>query len=700
MANSPYIPISNYLRPTDVNNDSIPSENRFKFFIDEQNSFFVYKSLACFLSLNARLHLYLKKNELQILIHGIQFDPKLVIRSLVRLLSGSPLLIDKSNFTLFQKVFELLGNKDFQLYFGATPPEYSKQFFLSINSLKGIPVVCIESDLFEPTHLPNFSIPIGLVHLFWEYLIDFQKHIFQRYHRSQVNDFVIVLNQLKDGNYVPINQDQKTFFQSLSIHRVLLNNLSQTNASYYRDNISSPPLPKRQRIPPSHIPKQSIVQKGTNPPHSLESIPDQSAQIDQRNQNIQNLSKMNRESLNKISRLELELKQFKNTQNSSPLNSKDNLLKEELEEIRNQLQEANVKISKKDQENKELISQIQFLNNEQNISNPSQKKEIEQSKSNFNNQFSNQKQNYGGQLKTLQNENISLKEENSILKNQTHELSQQNDGLNGKVTNLLKINQHILGENEKLKQRIQYSDLLSQQNNTLSNENEELKDQIKYLSAQIQNSKIQDNLVPKEVSQLKKEKESLLHENDELKNQIDYLSFQNQNSTKKDGFNIQIQNELHNLKIQNESLLREKEELCKQIKGHSSQIQNSNDSIENQVNNLQKQNKFLLTEKDELNKQIKDLSSQIQISNEAQNLFQKQVKNLQNQNQSLLKGNEGLNKQIKDLSSQNHNSREINDLIQKQVKNLQKQNQSLLREKEELCKQIKDHSSQIQNSND
>jgi hypothetical protein len=138
MKNSPYILISQYLQSEDVNNDSIPSSDRFKFFLDQQNSFFVYISLACFLSPEAKTCLYLSKTEIQIRIHNVQFDPALVIASLVGLLSGSPLLVDKLNFALFQQIFKFLGNKDFRLYFCNTPPEAPTQFFLSVNSLKGI----------------------------------------------------------------------------------------------------------------------------------------------------------------------------------------------------------------------------------------------------------------------------------------------------------------------------------------------------------------------------------------------------------------------------------------------------------------------------------------------------------------------------------------------------------------------------------
>jgi hypothetical protein len=145
ITNSPYIPISQYLQPTDVNNESISVEDRFTFLIDKQYSFFVYKSLACFLSSKSQVRLYLKKSELEISIQNIQIDPKNVIDSLVGLLSGSSLLIDQSNFTLFQKTFDFFEHKDYQLYFGVIPPETPTKFFLSINSLKGISRSLVET---------------------------------------------------------------------------------------------------------------------------------------------------------------------------------------------------------------------------------------------------------------------------------------------------------------------------------------------------------------------------------------------------------------------------------------------------------------------------------------------------------------------------------------------------------------------------
>jgi hypothetical protein len=238
MKKSPYIPISQYLQSTDVNNKSIPSKDRFKFFIDWQNSFFVYKSLAYFLSSNAQK--CISRNSSQFQISNIQFDPKFVINSLVGLLSGFSLLIDKSNFSIFQKVFESLGNQDFQLYFGKVPPEIPTKFFLSIHSLKGIPKYNPEQNLIQKNLLSKFSIPIGLVHLFWKNPINFQDHIFKKYQQTQINDFVIVLNKIKNGIYDQITHKQKTFFQLLSIHQNLLNDLSPINLPSPRPNISSP----------------------------------------------------------------------------------------------------------------------------------------------------------------------------------------------------------------------------------------------------------------------------------------------------------------------------------------------------------------------------------------------------------------------------------------------------------------------------
>jgi hypothetical protein len=226
MSHTPYIPISQYLQPSDVNNKSIPIENRFHFCIDHHHYFFVYKSLACFFSPKVSLILAKNHDQFQIQIENIQYDPKLVKNSLISFLSGSSLNIDKSNFTLFQKVFDSLGNTDFTLFFGSQAPKFPTEFFLSMNSLKNIPKSNIEKDIFNPLMLNDFTIPIGLVHLFWKYLIKVNNNLFSKYDQNQILNFTKIFTQLKKGIYVQLTQDQKKFFQSLSIHKTLLNNLS------------------------------------------------------------------------------------------------------------------------------------------------------------------------------------------------------------------------------------------------------------------------------------------------------------------------------------------------------------------------------------------------------------------------------------------------------------------------------------------
>jgi hypothetical protein len=54
---------------------------------------------------------------------------------------------------------------------------------------------------------------IGLVHLIWENPVDFQANIFKKYTQTPINDFVNILNKIKNGIYIQISQDQKSFFQ-------------------------------------------------------------------------------------------------------------------------------------------------------------------------------------------------------------------------------------------------------------------------------------------------------------------------------------------------------------------------------------------------------------------------------------------------------------------------------------------------------
>jgi hypothetical protein len=104
MKNSPYIPVSQYLHTVDVNNESIPVKNRFYFFSDQQNFFFVYKSLACFLSPKAQNLISKRLFQFQIRITNILYNPKFVINSLVSLLSGHPICVNSSTFLLFHKI--------------------------------------------------------------------------------------------------------------------------------------------------------------------------------------------------------------------------------------------------------------------------------------------------------------------------------------------------------------------------------------------------------------------------------------------------------------------------------------------------------------------------------------------------------------------------------------------------------------------
>jgi hypothetical protein len=86
----------------------------------------------------------------------IRFDPQIVKNSLTDLLSGSPIIIDKTNFTLFQNVYESLGNQAFELCFGKIHSNTPTKFFLSIHALKGI--VEINSHLVKLLNKMNFTI--------------------------------------------------------------------------------------------------------------------------------------------------------------------------------------------------------------------------------------------------------------------------------------------------------------------------------------------------------------------------------------------------------------------------------------------------------------------------------------------------------------------------------------------------------------
>jgi hypothetical protein len=233
--------------------------------MNQHNFFFVNKFLACFLSPKVSSLLSKNSDRFQIQIENVQHDPKSVIDSLIGLLSGSSILIDKFNYSIFQKVFKSLGNNDFQLFFDWKPPQSSGQFFLSLNSLKNIPKSNIEKNSFSPFSLDGFSIPIGLVHLFWGNHVKIPCNLFSKYNQIQIHDFAQIFIQLKRGFFIPLNQDQKAFFQSFSIHKTLLHHLAKNNSYFSGRSLSS--SPRSMKPHPSHhiVPCLSHISLQTPP---------------------------------------------------------------------------------------------------------------------------------------------------------------------------------------------------------------------------------------------------------------------------------------------------------------------------------------------------------------------------------------------------------------------------------------------------
>jgi hypothetical protein len=172
----PYVPIFSYLTQSDGNPTDIPSEDSFLFVFHQSSSsakMNIRKSLACFLSSIAIEHIQRGFNYLTITSNQSNFNPDQIKAQMTNLLSGSPLLIDDSNYSLFQSIFQELGNKDYEKIFHGNPPIEPTEFYLSIFSLKPIPIECLEKKSFQIPNFPQFSIPIGLLHLFFEDESDF-----------------------------------------------------------------------------------------------------------------------------------------------------------------------------------------------------------------------------------------------------------------------------------------------------------------------------------------------------------------------------------------------------------------------------------------------------------------------------------------------------------------------------------------------
>jgi hypothetical protein len=135
-----YIPISQHLTSADGEPKNIKQKDKFTFIISSQNdesaNFSVYKSLACFLSDKASQQIKANQNSLEIKYLSSDFLPQEVCNQLKMLLSGKPIVINENNFQIFQEILNLLGKRDFDLYFNKEMPETPEDFYLSIHSLK------------------------------------------------------------------------------------------------------------------------------------------------------------------------------------------------------------------------------------------------------------------------------------------------------------------------------------------------------------------------------------------------------------------------------------------------------------------------------------------------------------------------------------------------------------------------------------
>jgi hypothetical protein len=174
-----YVPISKYLTESDVNPRHASCKNiftfKFKNNYHESESFFVYKSLACFLSNKAYHQLIKNISFLDISYNSSQLSPKQVITELLNLLSGKPILIQQNNFQFFQKIFHLLDNRDFDCFFGSKSPESPTEFYLSLYFLETIPSGLIESSQVQIPNISDCFIPKGLFNLFWKHTSNSKK---------------------------------------------------------------------------------------------------------------------------------------------------------------------------------------------------------------------------------------------------------------------------------------------------------------------------------------------------------------------------------------------------------------------------------------------------------------------------------------------------------------------------------------------
>jgi hypothetical protein len=329
--------------------------------------------------------------------------------------------------------------------------------------------------------LGGFSVSIGLVHLFWGNHVKIPCNLFYKYNQIQIHDFAQIFNQLKRGSFIPLNQDQKAFFQSLSIHKTLLHHLAKNNSYSSSRSLSSSPrsikshpshhivsclshislqtppdnnfssVPDNcQQFSPSHIaqsltssnqnidsnkllimdqdsPQRDCIFQTENDLHSSPSVQsnsDQCSENERLKENIHDLNKENQSYLNKITLLEFEMKEFKSVQDSSCLNSKIKI-EEEFHKMLSHMNEVNQRIILIDKENKEILSHFQSFMQYLNLFDQSNMEDTKEITSNSHIQFLNLKQNYEDKIKIIGIENNSLKEESSILKKQNQDLFQQ-----------------------------------------------------------------------------------------------------------------------------------------------------------------------------------------------------------------------------------------------------------------------------------
>jgi chromosome segregation ATPase len=166
-------------------------------------------------------------------------------------------------------------------------------------------------------------------------------------------------------------------------------------------------------------------------------IQNQSSQVRELQQTNQELATLNSQSLNKIKHHESEANQYKTHYISKTLYDKQNeelqTLKTQNQDILQEIQETKRALINKENDNEELISQIQFYQNHSNQQFQFNQ-ELEKIQSDHQNDISKIIKQSENQMKVLQDENKSLKQ-------QIESLKKLNDNLNFQIiTNQTKMN--------------------------------------------------------------------------------------------------------------------------------------------------------------------------------------------------------------------------------------------------------------------